>query len=419
MMAIYRVRIILWAIFAAAILVTVMLTGLSTSPKGLASETEALGTCDPDVIQPNGAIYRFCLPPGWNGEALLTYAHGYVWFNEPLGIPEDHICFGEPGNQTCINDVVNDFGMAFAVTSYPTNGLAVLPAVDDMVNLVTVFSDTYGAPGIVLVAGVSEGGLVTTLATERYPDVFDGGLAACGPIGSWVGQINYFGDFRVLLDYFFPGLIPTEEIAIPAWLINDWINNDYFTNVAEPVLFGPSSALSLTQLLETSRLPIIPGDDETIHIALKDAMAYNIMATNDIMTKLGGNPFDNMDRIYSGSSDDPALNAAVKRFVADQIALAAMEDYETTGELERPLITLHTSLDQQVPNWHEDLYRQKVLENHTWMWHVDQPVPVNNYGHCNFDPNEEVLPAFFTLASMVADPPRPSLNFLPAMLLKD
>jgi hypothetical protein len=38
-----------------------------------------------------------------------------------LAIQEDHLCFGPPGDQTCIDDVVNDLGIAFATTSYPTN----------------------------------------------------------------------------------------------------------------------------------------------------------------------------------------------------------------------------------------------------------------------------------------------------------
>ena len=61
--------------------------------------------------------------------------------------------------------------------------------------------------------------------------------------------------------------------------------------------------------------------------AVSDAMGYNIMATNDAMAKLGGNPFDNMDRVYSGSADDLALNAAVSRFSADPVALLSMEEY--------------------------------------------------------------------------------------------
>jgi hypothetical protein len=90
-----------------------------------------------------------------------------------------------------------------------------------------------------------------------------------------------------------------------------------------------------------------------------------------------------------------------------------MEEYKTSGLLERPLVSLHTSLDQQVPQWHEVLYQQKVLTSHSWMWYVDQPVPVDNFGHCNFDPNLEVLPAFFSLVNLVADPPEPSLNYIP------
>lgn len=411
--AVSRIRFILWAAFAAVILIATLMAGAASASSNPAGEPGQAADCDPDVVQPDGAIYRFCLPAGWDGDALLVYAHGYVWFNQPLAIPEDHICFGEPGSQTCINDVVTGLGMAFAVTSYPTNGLAVLPAVDDMVNLVTVFSDTYGAPGIVLITGVSEGGLVTILATERHPEVFDGGLAACGPIGSWVGQINYFGDFRILLDYFFPGLIPTDAITVSAGLIDDWENNDYFANVAEPLIFDPANAISLTQLLVTSHLPHDPADGESVRKAVSDAMGYNIMATNDAMAKLGGNPFDNMDRVYSGSADDLALNAAVSRFSADPVALLSMEEYETSGLLERPLVSLHTSLDQQVPQWHEVLYQQKVLTSHSWMWYVDQPVPVDNFGHCNFDPNLEVLPAFFSLVNLVADPPEPSLNYIP------
>jgi hypothetical protein len=132
------------------------------------------------------------------------------------------------------------------------------------------------------------------------------------------------------------------------------------------------------------------------------------------MAKLGGNPFDNITRVYTGSVDDGALNAGVQRFAADPEAVIAMQQYETSGELERPLVTLHTTLDPQVPKWHESLYRQKLLNAHTWMWHVSQPVPVDNYGHCNFDANQEVLPAFFTLLSLVADPPQPGVSFLPA-----
>ena len=41
-------------------------------------------------------------------------------------------------------------------------------------------------------------------AARTVPGMFSSGLAACGPVGSFRGQVNYVGDFRVLFDYFFP-----------------------------------------------------------------------------------------------------------------------------------------------------------------------------------------------------------------------
>lgn len=403
------------ALLAVGLLVA---TGASVQalPEGAASAVRSVGdTCAPDVTQPNGAVYRFCLPPGWDGGALLVYAHGYVWFNRPVAIPEDHVCFGEPGSETCVNDIANNLGIAFATTSYPTNGLAVLPAVADVVQVVDVFSATYGAPGTVLLGGVSEGGLVTTLALEQHPDVFDGGLAACGPIGNFAAQIAYYGDFRLLFDYFFPGTFPTDTLAIPQTLIEAWDTGNYFETTIVPLVFDPANADKLSQLLATSGVAHVPGDEATIQLALHDGLAYNIMATNEIMEKLGGNGFDNMTRVYSGSADDAALNASVPRFAADAPALLALNAYETSGRLTRPLITLQTSLDQQIPAWHEARYREKVLAAHTWMWHTDQPMPVDGYGHCNFDVNQELLPAFLALLGEVANPPQRHLRFLPAI----
>ena len=40
-------------------------------------------------------------------------------------------------------------------------------------------------------------------------------LALCGPVGDFAGQIDYLGDFRVLFDYFFPGVIPGDRWTCP------------------------------------------------------------------------------------------------------------------------------------------------------------------------------------------------------------
>ena len=56
-----------------------------------------------------------------------------------------------------------------------------------------------------------------------------------------------------------------------------------------------------------------------------------------------------------------------------------MKKYETTGNLTRRLVTLHTTADGLVPFVHEPIYLAKVfLTGHSGL----VPLPVNRYGHC-------------------------------------
>lgn len=351
-----------------------------------------------DGPQPSGAYYRICMPSGtWNGD-LVVYAHGYVAYNKPITIPEDQL---QLPNGTSLPDLITSLGFAFATTSYRMNGLAVESGVDDLVDVVAVFSATHGMPNHVILTGVSEGGLITTLAIEQRPDVFNGGLAACGPIGDFRQQINYFGDFRVLFDYFFPHLMSdTSPISVPQWLIDDW--PAYYTTTIQPVIFAPTNTAKLDQLLRVSHAPYVTGLITTINTSVLDALSYNVLATNDAVEKLGGQPFDNHDRVYAGSDDDVLLNSSVQRFRADLAALNSINSiYQTTGLLTVPLVTLHTTLDQQVPYWHEQLYRIKVILNDSLAFH--QHVEVNTYGHCNFGAND-ALGAFGKLVTMVYSP---------------
>lgn len=416
LMARFRILtlVVMLALFALAAAVYMTAAPASAAP---AVTGELLNTnfsnCEPDELQENGAYYRFCVPAGWDQlapRALLVYAHGYRWYREPLEVPDDHICFGDP--QVCLNDIVNDLGIAFAASSYPLNGLAVLPALEDLVRMVDVFSERYGAPDVTLIAGVSEGGIITALSVERYPEVYDAGLAACGPIGSWQDQIHYFVDGRVLLDYYFPGLIPNEPLTISAQLEDDWYLNDYWGTTAEPLIFDPANAEALQGLLCAGNLPYVPGMTDTMKTAVQDVMAYNIMATNEVMDRVGGNPYDNTEQVYTSCvGDDDHLNAHVFRITRDPASDEEMAKYESTGLLQRPLVTLHTTLDQQVPKWHEDRYIDKTNASGRWMWHytfpdndrdsaTPNPLPIDSYGHCNFDVDTEVLPAFVQMLTM-------------------
>ena len=71
------------------------------------------------------------------------------------------------------------------------------------------------------------------------------------------------------------------------------------------------------------------------------------------------------------------LNLLVPRYHADPTALATIDaSYQTTGRLEAPLVTMHTTGDPVVPYWHEPLYTLKALPS--GLLHTN--LPVARYG---------------------------------------
>lgn len=353
-------------------------------------ETAVSATCTTGT-QSSGALYQICLPDiPWNGDVVL-YAHGYVTPTEPITLPAESVL---------VATAVNAFGYAFATTSYSTNGLAIQEGLADIIDLAHIFTTTHPTTGTIYLVGFSEGGIITTLAVEQHPDIFDGGLAGCGPIGSFRQQVNYFGDFRVLFDYFFPGLIPGSPTDIPPTLISDWSN--FYQTTVYPVISDPANTHLVTQLLAVTGAPYDSAVSSTQLATIYDALRYNIITTNDTIAKLGGQPFDNQNRVYVGSDDDATLNASVARFTADLAALAALPAYETSGLLTAPLVTAHTTLDPIVPAWHEPLYRAKIIQNDNLARH--DYLQFDRYGHCNFT-ELELLAAFFLLVERVENPP--------------
>jgi pimeloyl-ACP methyl ester carboxylesterase len=266
---------------------------------------------------------------------------------------------------------------------------------------VRIFTDTYGQPSPVYIVGASEGGLVTTLAVEQHPEVFDGGLCACGPIGNFDIQTGWFGDFRVLFDYYFPGLLPGDPETMPQWVIDSW--GDYYENTVRPVLFDAQNAKKFRNLVAVTRAPFDPFDyNGTIENSIKDLLWYNVFATNDAVVKLGGPVYDNQGRWYTGVWNAWALNRGVHRYTASPVARQAIANgYQTTGNLHVPLVTIHTLWDPQVPYRHMPLYNRKTLLAGAAQEHIN--IPIARYDHCQFE-KQEVLLAFALLVLRVEGP---------------
>lgn len=336
-------------------------------------------------VLPTGAKVMFCVPDrGWNGD-LVVYAHGYTSTSEPLDF--QNLTFGG----VYLPELVQKLGFAFATTSYRQTGLTVLAGVDDVSDLVRLFPRyALRKPRRVLLVGVSEGGIVTTLAVERHPELFTGGLAMCGPIGDFRRQIAYDADFRVLFDAYFPGLIPGDAVHVPAEVRDHWYDQ-YEPLVRSAIEAEPARAL---ELLGVTRAAHVPGDFDTVESTFVGVLWYQVFGSEDVTMRLGGNPYGNMFRNYAGSTNDAALNASVERFRAQPLAVANVAPYQTSGRLVRPLVVLHTTGDEIIPYEHVPLYAVKaVREGSSTQLHV---IPVARYGHCAFE-FDEVLKAFALL----------------------
>jgi pimeloyl-ACP methyl ester carboxylesterase len=357
-----------------------------------AGTAQAQSTCDPDGVQSSGSIYRICMPSGAYNGNLVIWAHGFQDAGTPVGIPEDQLCL----SGFCINTIINQLGFAFATNSYSKTGLAVLQGKDDILDLVNIFVAQKGQPKKVFLVGASEGGLVTALSLEQNPEIFSAGVAACGPIGSFPLELDYFGDARATFQYFFPGLIPGDVFHPDPGLVSIW--SEYYEQVVKPVVFDPANRHTLDQWVKVARLPFDADNYlDTVSISVTDVLRYSVVNITDAAVTLGGFPYENRTRHYTGSDDDVLLNQSVARVTADPSALAAMNQfYRTTGILQRPLITLHTLRDQQVPYWHETLYNLKTLASGSFLTrHLN--IPVDRFEHCNFTKND----ALFSFAVML------------------
>lgn len=84
------------------------------------------------------------------------------------------------------------------------------------------------------------------------------------------------------------------------------------------------------------------------------------------------------------------MNAGVGRFAAKDGAIRYLNDYyRPRGTLTAPLLTLHTTMDPDVPFFHEAALAKIVATARTSKWLAQQSV--QRYGHCNVTPAEVLI----------------------------
>jgi pimeloyl-ACP methyl ester carboxylesterase len=322
----------------------------------------------------NGAQFRIDVPENWNG-SLVIYCHGYS--STPGTFKET------PANP--LMKVFLDRGFALAQSGYAAGGWAIAEAAVDTESLRRYFATKYKAPVDTWITGHSMGGFLTMMLMETNPTVYKGGLPLCAPLAapSWFMARGAF-DGKVVFEYLFPGVV-TAELA----------SSQVTPAITKALEADPAKAAAIRRMngFKTNR-----------DAAGVIAFAFGILA--ELTKRAGGNPFDNRNTIYSGSDDDRALNAGVKRYEADPKAAAYLRTYYTpTGKIAQPMLAIHTDYDPLVAVWMPNMYQMTVEQAGTAGKFVQQYVKRD--GHCSISP-AETAEGFDELREWVEKGLRPS-----------
>ena len=306
----------------------------------------------------NGAPYYIEIPANWN-KGLVLYTHGYAVATDKPRSQE----FTPPA---ALRTVFLSRGFAFAGSDYSTQGWAVKEAIEDTEALRRYFVSRHGTPAETYITGHSMGGHITMAIIERYPEIYQGAMPMCGPLGAAVDFLNTgVFDMLVTFEALFPGTIgsPYEP------------NADTVSKVKAAIAADPERATRYAQRYgrTTAQLP--------------GALGLFHQVAGELKKRAGGEPFDNRNHIYVGFGDDAALNRSVKRYAANPSARDYVRQYATpTGRISDPILTIHTTSDSLVLGNDVTAYEVPAALAGTSDKFVVRFVEAN--GHCNFTPGQ-------------------------------
>ncbi len=363
-----------------------------------------------------GAFYLIEVPSNWNG-TLVLYSPGYVFPGSPL-TPQDA---GDPLTEAALLQQ----GYALAGSSYSQNGWALQQAFHDQIALLNFYNATCGKPAHTIAWGHSLGGIITAGLIQLNPHRFDAALPMCGVVAGGVGTWNQALDSAYAFDVLLAGnALPIVNLTDPTTAFND----------AEAILTqAQTTAQGRARISLVASLADIPGwfttgspepaktdyttqEQNQFLWESKVDFLFAFFARAELEARAGGNPswntgVDYIDQLENSAThkevaalyqqaglnlkqDLKALNEA-PRIKADDGAVAYLSKYITfNGDLNMPVLTMHTTGDGLVVNQDEQSYASIVSDRGDAS--LLRQVYVSRAGHCAFTPAETVT-AFQTL----------------------
>lgn len=351
--------------FCAGYAVSRALAQASPTPTG---EPEVLRTAAgiTEVGVLGRAEYRIDVPAAWN-RGLVVFYHGYS--ESPFRFRLDGSIGAQP-------EQMIRRGYAVVQSGYSESGWALQAGYADSEVLRKYFVKKYGSPRETYAAGGSMGGALTMISMELNNKVYTAGLDLCGAVGPSYVHLNRRFAIRAAFDYYFPGMMGPLDPVSPTFEESEALRQ----RVLGGLRAKPDAALAMRELTN------LHSDVEVARI-----IGYFTYVIGDMQRKAGGNPFDNQDYLYTGTSvntfTDYVLNDGVRRYAPDPHARDyLMAHYWPSGRLTRPMLALHTIYDPLIPATTLSLYASEVAH----AGFADNLVQqyVHREGHCTFTPDE-------------------------------
>jgi len=360
----------------------------------------------------DGAAYEIEIPVDWNG-TLVLFSHGYV----APGFPNPALTAADPVTRQWLVG----HGYSVAGSSYSSTGWAVEDAIGDQIETLDVFLSIAGPPARTISTGHSMGSLIAESLVELHPDRFSGALPMCGILGGGVAEANMLLDQAfVLKTLVFP------EAPVQLVDIDDAYGN-YFAAIsalmgAEADPTGRSQArIALAAAvggLPGWYDPLDPQPDRNDHAArlqgqiewINYVSFFAFALRAEIEARAGGNPSwntavdygqqlarshdsDSVHALYAAAGldlvEDLATLDATPRISANEQAVGYLKEFRNPGgDIEVPVLTMHTTGDGLVPVSHENSYSRAVA-GEGGAGRLRQ-LYVERGGHCTFTSAEVV-----------------------------
>lgn len=366
-----------------------------------------------------GAPYAIRVPPDWNG-TLLVWVRGYSLTPTP---PQ--------AAHPAIEDALYNQGYALAGSSFHGAGWAIKEGIHDTLVLTEFFREQVGEPDRILLYGVSMGSVIVLKSMEKFPAHYDGALSMCslgaGSTQHWDLRLDIALAYEVTLGW------------PDAWgTVGDVRDDvDFFAEVL-PVYAAQMADPGNHGLFEFIRLVNhLPVEDFYTPVpGLPPAMFLHMLLLTqgraELEARAGGPVTRNRDHVYSLAPEDvtyletlgvnagPLLDEMNARtdMDAERSARNYLEHYaDFRGEINGPVVLLHTQVDALTPVAHTHAYMQTVTEAGNAA--LLARAYTNGVGHCVYTP-EQMLAALDALDGWVDSgaPPDasafpPGLGFLP------